>query len=76
MNLNVTLYNFKVSKASIDDEGTTLELLDKEPHVNVTIKDISFNFEFEYNITSDPELISDVGKGTIVIDKLSMNGTG
>jgi len=76
MNLNVTLYNFKVSKASIDDDGTTLELLNSEPHVNVTIKDISFNFEFEYNITSDPELISDVGKGTIVIDKLSMKGTG
>jgi hypothetical protein len=50
--------------------------MSQEPYVNVTIKDISFNFEFEYNITSDPELISDVGKGTIVIDKLSMNGTG
>lgn len=76
MDLNVTLYNFKVSKASIDDDGTILQLLDTEPHVNVAIKDVSFNFEFEYNITSDPELISDVGKGTIVIDKLSMNGTG
>jgi hypothetical protein len=76
MNLNVTLYNFKVSKASIDDAGTTLELLESEPHIKVAVKDISFNFEFEYNITSDPELISDVGKGTIVIDKLSLNGTG
>tara|TARA_B110000285_G_C14760019_1_gene439118 strand:- start:105 stop:335 length:231 start_codon:yes stop_codon:yes gene_type:complete len=76
MNVNVTMHNFKISAASIDEDGTTLEFLDKEPHVNVTIKDISFKFEFEYNITSDPELVSDVGKGTIVIDKLSMNGTG
>ena len=44
--------------------------------MKVTIKDISFIFEFEYNITSDPELISDVGKGTLVIDKLSMSGSG
>lgn len=76
MNLNVTLYNFKLSKASIDEAGTTLEFLEEEPHVKVTIKDISFNFEFEYNITSDPELISDVGKGTLVIGNLSMKGAG
>ena len=76
MKLNITLYNFKVSHASIDDDGTTFELYNTEPHVNVTLKDLSFNFEFEYNITSDPELISDVGIGKIVIDKLSANGTG
>ena len=69
--LNATFGNFKVTNASFDDGGTLFTLQESRPQIWAILEDISFKFDFEYNITTDPELLQDVGRGKIIIDSLT-----
>lgn len=69
--LNATFSNLVLSHASFDEAQTEFELHSSSPQVVVSLSNISFSFDFDYNITTDPELLQDIGKGSLTIESLS-----
>lgn len=76
MIINSTTEGFQLSKAEYDKSNLVFEVHNDKPQINVSLSHISFDFELKYNITSDPELISEVGNGIIKVRNLSVRGNG
>ena len=76
MDIYFNVTKFVLSNASLDEEGTMFKIQQEKPQIMANLKDISVEFDFYYNLTTDPELIQDIGVGTVIIDKLSVFGSG
>lgn len=76
MDVNFTVTKFVLKNASLDEDGTMFKMQQDKPSLTAQLKDISFEFDFYYNLTTDPELLQDIGVGNIIIDKLSVSASG
>lgn len=76
MIINATTQRFKLVNASFDPGSVVFEIHRAKPQLNCSLRNVSFTFEFEYNVTSDPELIQEIGKSQIVVRNLDITGSG
>lgn len=70
--INSTIDNFNLKNTTYDNSNLLFEIHKEKPQIKVSLNNISFDFEFNYNITSDPELISEVGLGTVKVRNLDI----
>lgn len=76
LKINSTTGGFKLSNTTFDKENLKFEIQKQKPEINIGMKKLSFDFLFDYNITSDPELISEIGQGSIKVRNLDISGNG
>lgn len=69
--LNITAHNFRLTHASVDIAHTELVIQKKDPQIYAKLEDVQFVFDFDYNITTDPEFVQDIGHAQVIIQNLT-----
>jgi len=76
MVINITTSEFNLDDVEISDDSMVFNIHTAKPQLEVSLSQISFKFSFNYNITSDPSLIEDIGTGTLIVKNLNISGSG
>jgi hypothetical protein len=61
MMVNSTTSGFRLTDTTFDDKSVVFHIQEDKPQINASLSNISLTFMFEYNITTTPELVEEVG---------------
>ena len=69
-NVDIQLSDFNLKDASYDKKDTTIRISKDKPNLVVDISDMSFNFELNYKVQTDKDLLNDTGKFIVKVVNL------